>query len=155
VTSLLHFEDFHEGQRFALGPREITGEEIISFATEFDPQPFHLDEAAAQDSILGGLAASGWHSTSLLLRLICDAFLSRSAVMGSSGMDDVKWLKPVLAGDILTGAIEIKSLRNSASRPGTGIMKFDAHLADQHGTLKIQMTGMFFMGLFFVDKGRS
>lgn len=145
MTSLLHFEDFSAGQTFMLGPLVVTREAIIEFATEFDPQPFHLDEEAGRQSILGGLAASGWHTSAILLRLICDACLSQSAVLGSSGMDEVKWLKPVLADDILNGEFSILTVRRSNSRPGVGILNFSSFLQNESGERKIEMAGMFFM----------
>ncbi len=145
MSEILHFEDFHEGQTFALGPHTVTAAAIVAFARTFDPQPFHLDEEAAEASILGGLAASGWHSTAMLMRLMCDACLSRSAILGSSGMDEVKWLAPVVAGDVLSGTFTIKGTRASTSRPGIGIVTFTSALADTAGTPKIEMTGMFFM----------
>jgi acyl dehydratase len=144
MSNLLHFEDYAAGQTFALGPHEVTAEAIIAFAREFDPQPFHLDEAAARNSLLGGLAASGWHSTAMLMRLMCDACLSRSAILGSSGMDEVKWLSPVLAGDVLSGSFTITGTRASASRPGIGIVNFTSKL-EATGTPRLEMTGMFFM----------
>ena len=145
MAEFLHFEDFAEGARFPLGPHTVTRDAIIAFAQEFDPQPFHLDEEAAKASILGGLAASGWHSTAMLMRLMCDACLSRSSILGSSGMDEVKWLSPVLAGDVLSGDFTITSTRASASRPGIGIVNFTSKLAGADGKPKIEMTGMFFM----------
>ncbi len=145
MSGLLHFEDFRQGQVIELGPTLVSKEEIIAFAQQFDPQPFHLDEAAAATSLLGGLAASGWHSCSLMIRLCCDAFLSRSAVLGSRGMDEVKWLKPVYGGDSLSGEFVVTDLRKSKSKPGVGILKFAAFLANHFGERKIEMTGMFFM----------
>jgi acyl dehydratase len=144
VSSRLYFEDFPAGASYTLGPRTITAEEIITFAREFDPQPFHLDEEAARASLLGGLAASGWHTTALLFRMMCDACISRSEILGSSNIEDVKWLEPVLAGDVLTGAFSITSARGSASRPGVGILKFTAHL-EAASQRKAEMMGMFFM----------
>jgi acyl dehydratase len=145
VSEPLHYEDFYVGQVMVLGPKLVTKDDIVAFAREFDPQPFHLDEKAGRASILGGLAASGWHTCSLLVRLICDACLSQSTVLGSRGMEEVKWLGPVLAGDILSGEIGILSARRSQSRPGVGILTFTSFLADQHGTRKIEMSGMFFV----------
>jgi acyl dehydratase len=142
----LYFEDFQLGQVFVLGPMEVTKTAVVDFALEFDPQPFHLDEEAAAASILGGLSASGWHTSSMLLRLICDACLSRSAVLGSSGMDAVKWLKPVLVGETLSGEFTVTSKRLSESRPGVGILNFAAFLRNQNSEGKIEMNGMFFMG---------
>jgi acyl dehydratase len=141
-----HFEDFNVGQVFKLGPRKITAEEIKSFAAEFDPQPFHLDEDAANSSVLGGLSASGFHTGAILLRLICDAFLTNSSILGSSNMESLSWLKPVHAGDELSGTCEVTALRASASRPTMGIMNFTARLHDQHGTHKVELIGTFFFG---------
>jgi acyl dehydratase len=100
---------------------------------------------AAEKSILGGLSASGWHTSAILLRLMCDACLTRSAVLGSSGIDEVKWIKPVLAGDVLLGSMTLTQTRLSASKPGVGILKFISSLANQHAVFKIEITGMFFM----------
>ena len=145
MSALRHFEDFSSGQNFALGPHVVTADAITAFASEFDPQPFHLDPEAARNSVLGGLAASGWHSFSLCVRLMCDAVLTNSAVLGSSGMEEVKWLKPVLAGDELSGEMRVTAARISNSRPAIGIVNFISTLSDQHGTPKIQVTGMFFV----------
>lgn len=145
MTPSLFLEDFELGQSYFLGPHAVTAEAIIAFANEFDPQPFHLDEAAGRNSILGGLAASGWHTTAMLTRLMCDACLTRSAVLGSNGMDEVKWLKPVHAGDVLSGMLRITGVRRSQSRPGIGIINFTAALEDQKAVAKIKMDGMVFM----------
>jgi acyl dehydratase len=145
VSGLLHLEDFAPGQAFALGPRAITADEILDFAREFDPQPFHLDEEAARKSLLGGLAASGWHTTCLITRLMCDAVLAGSAVLGSCGMDEVKWLKPVLAGDVLRGAMRITGARASHSRPGIGILAFESFLDGQDGKRRTELKGMVFV----------
>jgi acyl dehydratase len=145
VNDLLHFEDFHEGQIFQLGPHTVTRDDIVAFASEFDPQPFHLDEEAARTSILGGLSASGFHTASIAIRMICDAFLSRSAVLGSSGMDEIRWMKPVYADDELKGTLRIENLRPSSSRAERGIMKFTCMLGDRTGQAKCTIAGMFFM----------
>ena len=97
------YEDFVEGATFALGTKAVTAAEIIEFASEFDAQPMHLDEAAGRASLLGGLSASGWHTCAMFMRLICDGFLLDSTSQGSPGIDYAKWKKPVLAGDTLTG----------------------------------------------------
>jgi acyl dehydratase len=141
-----HFEDFHVGQIFQLGPRKINAEEIKSFAAEFDPQPFHLDEDAANSSVLGGLSASGFHTGAILLRLICDAFLTNSSILGSSKMESLRWLRPVQPGDELSGTCEVTALRASSSRPTMGIMNFTARLHNQLGTDKVELIGTFFFG---------
>lgn len=145
MTAGLHFEDFSEGQSFVLGPHLVTREAVIDFAQEFDPQPFHLDEEAARASVLGGLSASGWHTTSILMRLMCDAFLTQSAVLGSSGMEDLKWPRPVHVGDVLSGRCEITCVRASASKPGIGIVTFRSALQAQDCDERISLTGMVFM----------
>ena len=111
------YEDFVEGASLPLGTKVVTAEEIIEFASEFDAQPMHLDEAAGKASILGGLSASGWHTCAMFMRLLCDGFLLDSTSQGSPGIDYAKWKKPVLAGDTLTGKSTVLSTRISKSRP--------------------------------------
>lgn len=125
------FEDVTPGRVFDLGAKTVSAEEIIEFASEFDPQPFHLDEAAGRDSILGGLAASGWHTTCILMRLLCDGLLLDAAAQGSPGVEVVRWRKPVLAGDTLTGQVEVVEARLSKSRPGIGLVTVQAGLTNQ------------------------
>jgi acyl dehydratase len=146
VSLFRHFEDFHVNQTFALGPRAVSAQEIKNFAAEFDPQAFHLDEDAAQSSVLGGLSASGFHSGSLMLRMICDSFLTSSSILGSSHMERLLWLKPVHAGDVLSGELVVTALRISQSRPHMGIMTFDAHALDQLAVRKVELSGIFFFG---------
>ena len=129
----LHFEDFAIGESVVFGRKHVTREEIIAFAREFDPQPFHLEEAAARDSLLGGLAASGWHTCGMLMRMICDDYLNRSAGMGGAGIDEVKWLKPVRPGDTLSAKRTCLESRASASRPDMGIVKLFYEVFNQHG----------------------
>lgn len=139
------FEDFVPGEITTYGRYEVTKEEVIAFASEFDPQPFHLDEAAGKASLLGGLAASGWHSCAILMRLNCDAFMVGSTSMGSSGLDEVKWLKPVFPGDVLSVRREILEARPSASKPDRGIVRFRFELLNQKGeVVLIQVNPVFF-----------
>lgn len=145
MTALLHYEDFHEGQEIALGPYAVTAEEIVAYAREFDPQPFHLDETAARDSILGGLAASGWHSCAMLMRMMADAYLVHAAGLGSSGLDEVKWLKPVYAGETLTGKTIVLAKRVSAKRPEMGILNCRWELFNEKGEKKLEQTGVNFI----------
>lgn len=143
--NLLHYEDFSVGQVFDLGTYPVTVKEIIAFAREFDPQPFHLDEAVAKASLLGGLAASGWHSSAMVMRMMTDAYLGRAASMGSSGLDEVKWLKPVYAGETLTGKMTVLSRRVSAKRPELGILKCRWELFNATSEKKVEETGMHFI----------
>jgi acyl dehydratase len=117
-VSKAYWEDFTAGSVTDYGPRLVTREEIIAFAAEFDPQPMHLDEDAARLSMLGGLAASGWHSCCLLMRMMTDGFLLDSSSMGAPGVDEVRWLKPVRPGDRLTLRVQVMETRASKSRHG-------------------------------------
>ncbi len=127
------FEDFAEGATLDLGSKLVTAGEIIEFAAEFDPQPMHLSEEAGRRSILGGLAASGWHTCAMFMRMLCDAFLLDSTSQGSPGIDQVKWKKPVLAGDTLSGRSTVVSKRLSRSRPGLGFVQVRSELVNQRG----------------------
>lgn len=131
----LAYEDFTVGRSFQLGPTAVTAAEIIEFAAEFDPQPMHLDEAAGRASILGGLAASGWHTSSMFMRMMFDSFLSNSLSEGSPGIDRMEWRKPVLAGDTLTGHSTVLEARLMRSRPGMGIAKFRHEVENQRGEI--------------------
>jgi acyl dehydratase len=127
----LYFEDFAPGSIAEFGPRSVTREEIIAFAAEFDPQPFHLDEDAARASMLGGLAASGWHTCSILMRMIYDGFLFESASMGSPGVDEVRWLAPVRPGDTLTIRRTVLDARVSRSKPDRGFVTLQFEVFNQ------------------------
>ncbi len=118
----LYWEDFKPGAVAIFGPRLVTREEIVAFAAEFDPQPMHLDEAAASATLLGGLAASGWHSCSLLMRMICDGFVLESASMGAPGVDEVRWLKPLRPGTRIRVRGTVLEARASNSRPEMGLV---------------------------------
>lgn len=135
---LIHFEDMSPGTEYPLGPKQVTVDEIIEFATEFDPQPMHLDEAAGRASILGGLAASGWHTCAMMMRMMTDSYLLRAAAEGAPGLDHVKWKRPVLAGDVLAGETRVLDRRQSRSRPGIGIVSLRHTLRNQHGETVIE-----------------
>jgi acyl dehydratase len=128
-----HFEDLSVGENIALGKVVLTREMIISFAREFDPFPFHLDEAAAEASLLGGLAASGWHTAALSLKLLDEAFLNTVASMGGLGFSDLRWRKPVMAGDTVTGSVTIAAMRRSRHHPERGILTIDFDIRNQKG----------------------
>ncbi|MDX3926884.1 MAG: MaoC family dehydratase [Shinella sp.] len=128
---MLFFEDFFPGRRFDFAPRHITAEEIVAFAGEFDPQPMHLDEKAGKESILGGLAASGWHTSAIMMRMLCDAYIGQSASEGSPGVDRMEWRRPVLAGDRLSGHCTVVEARTSRSRPDMGILNLRAEVFNQ------------------------
>jgi acyl dehydratase len=123
VSELLYFEDFGVGQTFALGSRALKAEEMIAFAREFDPQPQHLDPVAAKQSILGGLAASGWYLAAFAMRMMVDGLFIKTTSLGSPGVEEVQWRRPVLAGDTLTLEGEVLETRPS-SRPDRGFVRF-------------------------------
>ena len=128
-----HFEDLALGEVVQLGQTTVTKEMIISFAKEFDPFPFHLDEAAANASLLGGLASSGWQTGALSLRMLVDNFLSKVAAAGGLGFTDLKWKSPVMVGDTIGGTATIAELRRSASHPQWGIVSLDFDVRNQRG----------------------
>jgi acyl dehydratase len=130
---ILAYEDFQPGRSFALAAKTVTSEEIIEFAREFDPQPMHLDEAAGRASILGGLAASGWHTSAMFMRMMVDSYLLNSLSEGAPGIDIMEWRKPVLAGDTISGRSTVLEARPMRSRPGIGIVKFRHEVVNQRG----------------------
>lgn len=136
----LHFEDFDVGRVFALGPKTVSAEDIVDFASRYDPQPMHLDEAAGRESLLGGLSASGWHTCSLLMRMFFDAIVSRAASEGGPGIDEVAWKRPVLAGDTLSGECRVIDRRQLKSRPAIGLISLRHELKNQDGATVCIMT---------------
>jgi acyl dehydratase len=139
------YEDLEVGQVLGLGTRTVTAAEIVEFAREFDPQPMHLDEAAGKAGILAGLSASGWHTCSIYMRMVCDAFILQSTSEGSPGIDYVRWKKPVRPDDTLTGRATITSKRRSKSRPDIGFAGCRGELENQNGeiVLEVENIGMF------------
>jgi len=130
---MLTFEDFAPGHLGTFGPRRVTREEMLAFAAEFDPQPMHLDEEAASKSMLKGLSASGWHLCSIMMRMMADAYIGRTASLGSPGVNEVRWLAPLRPGDDLTLDVEVTEARVSRSRPETGIVTFRATARNAKG----------------------
>lgn len=143
--SIVHYEDFVVGEVREMGPRTVTREEIVAFAAEFDPQPMHLDENVAKHTILGGLAASGWHTCSIMMRLLCDGLILNSTSQGSPGIDEAKWKKPVRPGDALTVRHTILEKRESKSRPGVGLVRQECNVLNQRGesVMEMRFTAMF------------
>ncbi|MGF0538728.1 MaoC family dehydratase [Agrobacterium sp. ES01] len=127
----LFYEDFEPDRVFDFAPKTVSAEEIVDFASEFDPQPMHLSEDAGKASILGGLAASGWHSSCIMMRMMINAYLLDSASEGAPGIDIMEWKKPVLAGDTLTGRSIVTAARPMRSRPHIGIVTFRHELDNQ------------------------
>jgi len=145
--ALRYFEDFRVGEVLALGSRQISEAEIIAFAREFDPQPFHVDPERARASVFGGLVASGWHTASLYMRLLVDGLVDMvQSSMGSPGVDKIEWLKPVRPGDTLSGRATIAELIPSKSRPDRGIIKTLGELRNQKGEVVMTIRGVGFFG---------
>jgi acyl dehydratase len=130
---MLHFEDFPAGKRFDFKPVEVNAEDVIAFAAEFDPQPMHLSHDGGKASILGGLAASGWHTSAIMMRMLCDSYIRETASEGSPGVDSMEWKRAVLAGDMLSGSCTVVEARVSRSRPGIGIVRLRAVVTNQRG----------------------
>lgn len=138
-----YFEDWSIGEVFESAPHEMTAERIHSFAEEFDPQPFHIDPEAAAGSIYGGIIASGWHTGSVLMRLLT-TFLGEAS-MGSPGVDALRWRQPVRADDQLRLRLTVVDIRASASRPDRGIVVFDEELLNQRDDVVMSLTATLFM----------
>jgi acyl dehydratase len=133
MSDLLHFEDFKQGQQFDLGSLKVSKEDILEFASEFDPQPFHLSEEAGEASMLGGLAASGWQTSSLAMRLLAENLLNKSTSRGSPGISKLKWQRPVFPGDTLTVCAEVLKTRSLHTKPDLGLVSVRLTATNQAG----------------------
>jgi acyl dehydratase len=140
-----YFEDFEIGKAIEVGSRTVSEEEILDFARKFDPQPFHVDREAAAKSIYGGIIASGWHTCGVMMRLMVDGFLREAASLGSPGIDEIRWIKPVRGGDTLHVTTTALEARPSSSKPDRGIIVTLWQARNQHGELVATVKGM---GLF-------
>ena len=141
-----YFEDFPQGFVREYGAHHVTKDHIIEFASEFDPQPFHLDEEAGKKSILGGLSGSGWQTASVAMRLIFESILKDAASLGSPGVEELRWLKPVRPGDILSLRAEVLDARVSRSRPGMGILTWRFGVLDQNGQEVMWLRSLMMLG---------
>ena len=141
-----YFEDFFAGQEIELGTRSVSEEEIIAYATQFDPQPFHVDHDAAAASMFGGVIASGWHTCSMMMRMVVDGLMAASSSMGSPGVDKVRWILPVRAGDTLAVTYLTTAVKASASRPDRGVVWSTWKAVNQHGQLVCTIEGMGMFG---------
>ncbi|MCO1654763.1 MaoC family dehydratase [Pseudonocardia humida] len=140
----LAFEDFTPGRVFQLGTTVVDREEMLAFARRFDPQPFHVDEEAAKESIFGGLAASGWFTVGLWMRAYADGVLNGATSLGSPGGEEIAWPAPVFAGDELVATMEVLEARRSRTRPGVGLVRLRAHLRrGEQEVFRSTFTGMF------------
>ena len=134
-----YFEDFQVGDATEVGPVTVTEDEIVAFATQFDPQPFHIDPEAAKASPFGGLIASGWHTTALFMGMFVRAILLDSASLGSPGVEEIRWTAPVRPGDTLTGRTTITDMQPSSTNAGRGTVFTTNEVFNQHGELVLRM----------------
>jgi len=143
---LIWWEDFKVGDQTELGRHAFTEQEIVAFGRQFDPQPFHVDPEQAARTPFGGLIASGWHTCAVGMRLMCEGIINRSESLGSPGIDSIRWLKPVRAGDTLTYRRIVVAARASTSRKGVGLVKHRWEAVNQSGELVLTMEGWGFFG---------
>ena len=138
----LYFENFPPGDVRESPARTVSRDEIVAFAKDFDPQPFHLDEAAAARSVFHGLLASGWHTTAIFMRMMWDTFLHDAASLGSPGVDEIRWLKPVRPGDTLRARFTVVEAVPSRSKPDRGIIRSFSEMLNQHGEVVMTVRGL-------------
>ena len=135
----LYFEDIEPGGVYELGTRTVTESEIVAFAREWDPQPFHTDPEAAKESVFGGLIASGWQTGAMWMRMYVDTMLG-SAARGSPGIEELRWLAPVRPGDTLSGRLTVLEARPSATKPDRGTIRIRGEMVNQDGVTVMSMT---------------
>ncbi len=133
MSDTLYWEDFRPGETVEIGRHTFGAEEIIAFARQFDPQPFHTDPEAARHTFFGGLVASGWHTCAVGMRLMVEHYIGRAASLGSPGVENIRWLAPVRPGDTLAYRRVILETRPSASRPGMGLVRSRSRLCKNAG----------------------
>jgi acyl dehydratase len=137
-----YFEDYILGAVHEFGSIQVEEAEVIAFAKRFDPQPFHTDPEAAKQSIFRGLIASGWHTAALMMRLCVDHYLSRVASLGSPGVDEVRWLKPVYPGDTLSLRITVLDVMRSRSKPDRGSVRGYIEVLNQRREVVMTLKGI-------------
>jgi acyl dehydratase len=137
-----YFEDYVAGSVHIFGPIRVEQDEIIDFARRFDPQPMHLDPEGAGKSSFGGLIASGWHTACLMMRLFVDHYLSSVASLGSPGVDELRWLRPVRPGDDLSIRVKVLEARRSSSKPDRGILRSFVEVLNQDQEVVATMQGL-------------
>lgn len=145
-TARICYEDFEVGGVRIHGPYRVTREEIIEFATEFDPQPMHLDDEAAEKSMLKGLSGSGWHICAVMMRMIYDGFLHESSSLGAPGVDEVRWVRPMRPDDQLTIKLTCFEKRESKSRPQVGIVSHHLEMTNAKGEVVLTSSYSGFFG---------
>ena len=138
----LYFEDYQAGAVHELGSLVVDEAEVIAFATRYDPQPFHIDPEAARHSVFGGLIASGWHTTAMVMRLLVDRYLSPTTSLGSPGVDELRWLRPVRPGDVLSLRATVLETKRSSSKPDRGLIRTQLEAINQHGEVVLSLKPM-------------
>lgn len=137
-----YYEDLEVGTKASYGSYEVTREEVIAFASQYDPQPFHLDDEAAAQTYFGKLSASGWHTCAMTMRMMVEHFSTHQmASLGSPGIDELRWLRPVYPGDTLRVESELVEKRRSRSKPHMGFTKTRQTTFNQHGEPVMSMIG--------------
>jgi acyl dehydratase len=137
-----YFEDYPQGAVFEFGEIAVTAEEIIAFATRYDPQPMHVDAAAAASGAFGGLIASGWHTAAMMMRLLADNFLSAASSLASPGIDELRWLRPVRPGDRLSLRVTVLEANRSRSKPDRGMIRGLIEVLNQDGEAVMSLKPM-------------
>ncbi len=145
ATEARYFEDYPTGAVYEFGSIAVEEAEIIAFAQRFDPQPFHTDPEAAKQSAFGGLIASGWHTASLTMRLLVDHFISREASLGSPGVDELRWIKPVRPGDVLSLRLTVLETKRLQSQPDRGIIRSLVEVLNQNEKVVMTMKPVGFL----------
>ena len=137
-----YFEDVEVGEVTRFGRYGVTREEIVEYARQFDPQPFHLDEEAARASMFGGLIASGWHTGAMMMRMVADHMVPENATSGSMGFDDLKWLKPVRPGDVLSVESVVLEKTESRRRADRGTVRVESRVSNQRGEVVMSLVSL-------------
>ena len=142
----LYLEDFEPGSVHAAGSVQLSEQEILEFGRRYDPQVFHIDPEAARTTIYGGLIASGWQTVAVTMRLLVDHVFGATASMGSPGVDEIRWLRPVRPGDTLSARVTVLDVRPSRSKPDRGVLRFQVEVDNQDGEPTMSMVGASIMG---------
>jgi acyl dehydratase len=137
-----HFEDYVPGATAVFGPVSMTEADIVDYALRYDPQPIHVDAAAAAAGPFGGLIASGWHTVGVVMRLLVDNYLARGAALASPGVDELRWLKPVRPGDVLRVRVTVVAANRSKTRPDRGMVRTSIETTNQCDEVVMTMTAM-------------
>jgi acyl dehydratase len=137
-----YFDDYQVGISDEFGSMTVVQEEVIDFGRRFDPQPFHTDPVAAEQSVFGGLIASGWHTAGLMMRLLVEHYISPTASLGSPGIDELRWLKPVRPGDVLSIRVTVLEANRSRSKPDRGIVRSQVEVLNQRREVVMSLKGI-------------